>query len=443
MHDPDLRGPAPTPDELSTTPPSPAAGHYAPEPEPRPEWANPAPAPEQMLWTTAPTPAPVVPTPPKPTRGGGVLGPVLAASLISAVLASGGTFLALEASGALDQAPASTTTPTGSSTGSTQPVTIDESSAIIDVAAKVGPAVVRITAEGQTANPLSIPETGVGSGFIYDSDGWILTNRHVVAGSDSLTVELADGKEYTGTVYGIDTMTDLAIVKIDATGLPVAALGDSDALKVGQLTIAIGSPLGTYSNSVTSGILSATGRTIQTEGEQLNNLLQTDTAINPGNSGGPLLDSGGNVIGINTAIASSAEGIGFAIPINIAKPILEQAVAGETLARPYIGVRFRTIDVQVAQEENLAVEQGALIDDAQGANGQVLPAIVPDSPADDAGLEKGDVVTEIEGIALDDEHPLDAVVSQFSPGDTVTLEILRNGERQSIDVTLGTRPEDL
>jgi S1-C subfamily serine protease len=443
MHDPDLDRHDQAPADAAASEPA----RYAPLPEPRPEWANPA-TPEHVLWASSPVPTPPQPAPTAPVssksvRGGGVVGPVLAASLISAVLASGGTFLTLSASGALDRPAATSTAPTGNAASTTQPVTIDESSAVIDVASRVGPAVVKITVEGAATSPLAIPETGVGSGVIYDSDGWILTNRHVVAGSQSLVVALADGQEYEGTVYGIDTMTDLAIVKIDGSGLPVAALGDSDKLKVGQLTVAIGSPLGTYSNSVTSGILSATGRTIQTQGEQLNNLLQTDTAINPGNSGGPLLDAGGNVIGINTAIASSAEGIGFAIPINLAKPIMEQAVAGESLARPYIGVRFRTIDVQVAADEGLPVQEGALIDDAQGANGQILPAIVPGSPADEAGLEKGDIVTSIQSIKLDEEHPLDAVVSQFSPGETVTMEVLRDGETRSIDVTLGTRPEDL
>ena len=220
---------------------------------------------------------------------------------------------------------------------------INENSATIDVAAAVSPAVVRITTGGGVDTSTGIiPETGVGSGVIYDGAGWILTNRHVVEGSDSLAVELNDGRVLDGTVYGIDTLTDLAIVKVEGTGLPTASLGDSSALKVGQLVIAIGSPLGTYSNSVTSGIVSAKGRSIIADGnDNLNNLIQTDAAINPGNSGGPLLDAGGNVVGINTAIAADSNGIGFAIPIDIARPIMEQAVAGEKLARPYMGIVYR------------------------------------------------------------------------------------------------------
>ncbi len=434
---------------------------YSPDPEPRVDWTRPEFAePERQLpprpfaparsgngWYEPPSPVRPVDRP----RGGASAGMVLAASLISAVLASGGTFLVLDASGALVRTGAASPTaaasavPSAAAAGSRQPVTIDESSAIIDAAAKVGPAVVVITstANASQTNPFSIPETGVGSGFIYDANGFILTNRHVVAGSDKLTVKLQDGRQFTGTIKGIDTLTDLAIVKIDATGLPVAPLGDSNALKVGQLTIAIGSPLGTYSNSVTSGILSAKGRTIQVEGGQINNLLQTDTAINPGNSGGPLLDSGGDVIGINTAIASSAEGIGFAIPIDLAKPIMRQAVAGKALARPYIGVRFQTIDYQVAQDQKLPVREGALISDSQGTNGQSLPAVVAGGPADKAGVKAGDIVTSIEGQKLDGEHPLDTVVSQYEPGTTIAIQVLRDGATRTLQVTLGTRPADL
>ena len=208
-----------------------------------------------------------------------------------------------------------------------------------------------------------IPETGVGSGVIYDSNGWILTNRHVVEGGSEFDVELKDGRVLSGEVYGIDTLTDLAIVKVDATDLPTAAIGESDALEVGQLVIAIGSPLGTYSNSVTSGIVSAKGRTITTDGSArpLTNLIQTDAAINPGNSGGPLLDANGNVVGINTAIATNSNGIGFAIPIDVARPIMAQAVAGQELARPYLGIQFVSITRQLADEENLPVQAGALV----------------------------------------------------------------------------------
>jgi S1-C subfamily serine protease len=443
--------------KIPATPEPVDASRYSPPPTARPDWSRPEFAdpiqrtPEPAPWyepaallpPSTPRPAPQ----PASARGGAGVGVVLAASLVAAVLASGGTFLALEASGALDATTASVTPtqPPAEPAGTRQPVVIDEQSAIVDVAAKVGPAVVKITvgSGGSVTDPLSIPEKGVGSGMIYDANGWILTNDHVVAGSDSLTVELQDGRTFPGKVYGIDTLTDLAIVKIEATGLPTVTLGDSDTLKIGQLTVAIGSPLGTYSNSVTSGILSARGRSITVDSGQLNNLLQTDTAINPGNSGGPLIDAGGNVIGINTAIATSAEGIGFAIPIDLAKPIMAQAVAGQPLARPYIGVRFETIDLQVAQREGLSVQEGALVQDTTDANGAPAPGVVPDGPADKAGLRSGDIITAIGGVTVDGEHPLDAVISQFSPGQTVTLQILRNGQTVTAEVTLGTRPPDL
>jgi S1-C subfamily serine protease len=368
---------------------------------------------------------------------------VLAAAALSAVLASGGTFAILSATGTLDRATA-TPTPSGHEVDVRQPVVIEESSAIIDAAAKVSPAVVRI-AVGSSAptDPFSIPESGYGSGVIFDSAGWILTNRHVVAGSDQLTVELQDGRQFPGTVYGIDTLTDLAIVKIDANGLPAAELGSSSDLAVGQTVIAIGSPLGTYSSTVTSGILSAMGRQITVDGGRLTNLLQTDAAINPGNSGGPLLDAAGAVIGINTAVASNAQGIGFAIPIDIAKPVMRQALAGEKLVRPYLGISYETIDRQVAQDRGLSVTDGALLGPGRDSNGQPRPAVEPGTPAEKAGLREGDIIVRVDDQALDGLHPLDLVLSQYAPGQQVTLEVLRDGETVHVTVTLGTRPSNL
>jgi 2-alkenal reductase len=310
--------------------------------------------------------------------------------------------------------------------------------------------VVRISVEGTVTSPFGdVPERGVGSGVIYDPDGWILTNRHVVLGStgqiaDTLVVELNDGRQFDGEVYGIDTLTDLAIVKVDASGLPTAAVGDSSGLKVGQLVIAIGSPLGTFSNTVTSGIVSAKGRTIRVEdGTQLTNLIQTDAAINPGNSGGPLLDAVGNVVGINTAIASDSNGIGFAIPINIARPIMQQALAGQDLARPYIGIRYEPITVKLAEDDDLPVDEGAIVRPGIGSDGQPTPAVIADGPAEQAGIREGDIVVRIGDQAIDAENPLDAVLSQFAPGATIEVEILRGSETLQLEVTLGTRPPDL
>jgi serine protease Do len=428
-------------------PPSLAAGgaSFTPPPEARTDWAHarwadPEPTPER--WFESATPVPVRPTATAPRRSTGG-GTVFAAALAAAVLASGGTVVALNVSGALNR-PAIVAPASGSNANPAtikQPVTLDESSAIIDVAAKAGPSVVRIVTEGVDPNSVVQQEQqGVGSGIIFDANGWILTNRHVVAGSNSLIVELKDGLRYDGKVYGVDTLTDLAIVKVDATGLPAATLGDSDGLKVGELVVAIGSPLGTFSNSVTSGIVSATGRQITTDGGELRNLIQTDAAINPGNSGGPLLDASGAVIGVNTAIARDSTGIGFSIPINIARPMIRQALAGKPLARPYIGIHYVPIDAQTAKVDKLAVSQGAWI---QANTGTGDPAVNAGGPADKAGLKANDIITKIGDQAIDTLHPLDAVLSQYSPNDTIDLTVLRDGKTITIPVTLGVRPDNL
>ncbi len=437
--------PAPTPstdwDETRT---------YTPVPEPRSDWSR-------RSWSEAPpsTPTwqPPIPRPvvaERPRARGSVAGPVFVAAILSATLASGGTLVALNASGALDRDAAPAASSDGQTVTARQPVTIDESSAIIQAAERVSPAVVRISVQGADENVLGgeIPSSGVGSGVIYDQSGWILTNRHVVEGSQEMTVELKDGSEYAGRVYGIDTLTDLAIVKIDPKGDEVFAsadVGDSGELKVGQLVVAIGSPLGTYSNSVTSGIVSATGRSITVEdGTQLDNLIQTDAAINPGNSGGPLLDAAGNVIGINTAVATDSNGIGFAIPIDIARPIMGQAVAGKELARPFIGIRYVQINAQLAEDLDLDVETGAYVRilDAEGRPTNEA-AVVADGPAAQAGIETGDIIVSIDGQTVDTEHPLNAVLSQFAPNQTVVVQILRDGSSRNVSVTLGVRPSDL
>ncbi len=299
------------------------------------EWLSPA---------AAPAPAP------KPRRP--VLGLILAASLVSAFVASavtvgvvnlgrtetpaGPTANAAVAQSTPSASPAANSSAAAGSSPSTSPgpvAGLDPSSVIVDVAARVSPAVVTITSDisGNSVNPFSIPETGVGSGFVFNSDGWILTNAHVVEGATSLTVTFKDRHELSARVVTQNADADLAVIKVDATGLPTVDIGSSANLLVGQLVVAIGSPLGTYSESVTSGILSATDRSITVSDpqtrrrRQMTDLLQTDAAINPGNSGGPLLDAGGRVIGINSAVAASAEGIGFAIPIDAARSIMSKA----------------------------------------------------------------------------------------------------------------------
>ncbi len=453
---------------------------YSPAPDPRPDarwawaapgsttptgpqasqdrWSQPAAAEPQTApgttWGTAaggstPPPAynaPVQPATPKRRGGGPGVGAVVTASLLSAVLAAGGTVAVLNGTGALDRSGTTGLTGGTQQTANQVPVTIDESSAVIDAAAKAGPSVVKITTTTGAGDTgvfgTDLPGTGIGSGVIYDANGWILTNRHVVEGADNSTVqvELKDGRQFEGRVYGIDTLTDLAIVKVDEPDLPVADIGTSGGLNIGQLVVAIGSPLGMYSFSVTSGILSGKGRDIAVDsGQRITNLLQTDAAINPGNSGGPLVDASGAVVGINTAVATDSSGIGFAIPIDIAKPIMQQAVAGEALTRPWIGIRFESIDQKVKKTNGLSVDNGAWV--SAGANGG--SAIVDGSPAAQAGLKDGDVILSINGIQIDQEHPLDALLVQFKPDDTVKLDVLRDGKQLTLEVTLGTRPSNL
>jgi 2-alkenal reductase len=447
---------------------------YAPAPDPRPDarwaWASPAGGPPTDRWYdqdpaparapygsppawgpaspgagTPPPPAygvPLTPAQPQHRRGGGAgVGTVVVASLLSAVLASGGTVFVLDQTGAFDRPAPTSGTGNAQPTAGQVPVTINESSAVIDAADRVGPAVVKISVQGASTDPFGgVPDQGVGSGFIYDANGWIVTNRHVVADADQLVVELRDGRQFEGRVYGIDTLTDLAIVKVDETGLPVAPIGKSDGLKIGQLVVAIGSPLGTYSFSVTSGIVSGKGRDILVDnGSRINNLIQTDAAINPGNSGGPLADASGSVVGINTAVATDSSGIGFAIPIDIARPIMEQAVKGDALSRPWIGIRFTSIDLQVKKDQDLPVDNGALVTNSGGNE----PAVVEDSPAADAGILDGDIILSINGIRIDQEHPLDALLVQFAPDDAVVLDVLRDGSSVQVTVVLGTRPGNL
>jgi serine protease Do len=299
----------------------------------------PTPPPAPARWQTPELPAaPVATAPVRPASGRrrGGTGTILAVSLLSAVLASGGTALAV--STLVAQAPASTPAATtapaqAASTGSTTVQTVD----LTDVIAAAQKSVVTITADGISGNdfsPFGAPTGGIGSGVIITANGYILTNRHVVEGARTLSVELQDGKSYPAQLIEQSTTKDLALIKIDATGLSAAKLGDSSKIQVGQTAIAIGSPLGTYTETVTKGIISGLGRTITVQDEltgrpvTMDDLIQTDAAINPGNSGGPLMDATGAVVGINTAVAASAQGLGFAIPIKDAADLIAKATAG-------------------------------------------------------------------------------------------------------------------
>jgi len=315
-------------------------------------------------------------------------------------------------------------------------VHIDESSAVISAVQGAMPAVVKI----QSATGAGGEATG--TGFIFNPNGWILTNRHVVADAQQITVILSDSRELQGRVYGIDTLTDLAIVKVDASGLSTVKIGSSSDLEQGQLAIAIGNPLGEFENTVTTGVISGLGRQIvagsqaSSSSEQLNNLIQTDAAINPGNSGGPLLDSAGQVIGVNTAVSQDAQGIGFAIPIDVAKPIMQQAVDGKPLTRPWMGIYYQPVTKQLAKDRDLSVDTGVIVDSSGNQ-----PAVFPNSPAANAGLKEGDVITAVDGTAVNAGTDLSELMLPHQPGDTITLTVMRGSSKQEIKVTLGTLPE--
>jgi S1-C subfamily serine protease len=375
-------------------------------------------------------------------RRGPALLPVIGVALVVGVLSGG--LSAAAVSSLLHDGSGAGNGPGQVVPGSTNvsQVHIDESSAVISAVDNVMPAVVTIASTSGGGLFGGGGASGVGSGFVYDANGWILTNRHVVDGADKLTVQLNDTRVFDAKVVGIDTLTDLAIVKIDAKELTAAPLGSSGDLEIGQLAIAIGNPLGNFRNTVTTGVVSGLGRQIQagdtsdTSSEQLNNLIQTDAAINPGNSGGPLIDSSGQVIGINTAVSNKAQGIGFAIPVDVAKPIMQQAVAGKPISRPWIGVYYQPITKQLASDKNLPVDEGVLIEPPR----EGTPAVFPGSPAEKAGLTDGDVVVAVDGRKLDMTHDLSALILPHEPGDTITLRVLRSDSTTELRVTLGTLP---
>jgi serine protease Do len=288
-------------------------------------------------------------------------------------------------------------------------------------------------------------KVGGGTGFIVTADGLVLTNRHVVADENaSYTVIVNDSTEYDAEVVSRDTINDIAVVRIKdkdgkaVSGLPVVTLGDSTKIQIGQKVIAIGNALAEYENSVTTGVISAKGRSIQAgtgsgDSENLINLIQTDAAINPGNSGGPLVNLNGEVIGINTAMASGAQGIGFAIPISDVAPLIASVKENGKIVRPYLGVRYMMLDQKKADELKIDVEGGALLtgDEAKGEF-----AVVPGSPADKAGLKMKDVILEIDGTKVSVENPLQSLIARKSPKDVVTLKVWRSGETMEIKVTL-------
>lgn len=342
----------------------------------------------------------------------------------------------------------------------------DGSNAIVDVVDKVNPAVVSIVITkdvpvmeryyenygGPFGNLFSIPryrqngteqkEIGGGSGFIVSADGYVVTNNHVVSDAEAqYTVFLNDGTKYDATIVSTDATLDVALLKIDASDLPYLEFGDSDAVKVGQTAIAIGNALGEFRNTVSVGVISGLSRTITAgdttgDSEQLQDVLQTDAAINAGNSGGPLLNSDGYVVGVNVATSTGGQNVSFALPANAVKSAIESMEKFGHVVRAYLGVRFTTIDSDLAEKNSLSVDHGALI--LRGDDGSL--AVIPGSPADKAGLEENDIVLKVGDKDVTADEPLNVLLGDYKPNDTVRLHVLHDGDEKDVDVTLGTAP---
>ncbi|MGQ9838365.1 MAG: HhoA/HhoB/HtrA family serine endopeptidase [Cyanobacteriota bacterium] len=334
---------------------------------------------------------------------------------------------------------------------------------IAAVAEEVGPAVVRIDATRTVSRvvnpelfnqplfrrfwgdqipqlPQEFQQEGTGSGFIIDASGLIITNAHVVEGSERVTVHLRDGRTFDGEVKGSDPVTDVAVIKIEGENLPTVKLGDSDQVRPGDWAIAIGNPLG-LDNTVTAGIISAVGRSAGQIGaaDKRVTFLQTDAAINPGNSGGPLLDAEGRVIGVNTAIFQRAQSVGFSIPINRAMEIAEQLINTGRVDHAFLGIRMITLNPEVVERFNrnpnrpttLTVQQGVLI--AQ---------VIPGSPAAQIGLREGDVITQIEDQPIRDAQQVQQIVEATGVGNTLRLRVIQNGQEKAFEVKTGVLPSD-
>ena len=314
--------------------------------------------------------------------------------------------------------------------------TTDIETSITQSVKKVGPAVVTVvgTIPGQLTffGPTG-DQTVSGTGFFITNQGYILTNNHVVEGTKHVNIVLSDGTQEQASIVGTDPYSDIAVLKTDGKVPAVAALGNSDKMNPGETVIAIGSPLGDFKNTVTVGVVSATGRSIDSgNGYTIDNLIQTDAAINHGNSGGPLVDVAGEVIAINTLIVRNtgsgdvAEGLGFAIPVNTAQAVAQQIIQKGYFARPYLGINFQPISPDIANRYNLPVQWGAYV-----------TQVDPGSPADRAGIQQNDIITTVGDITLDETHSYLNALFKYKSGDTIPLTVVRNGQQRQLQVTLG------
>ncbi len=317
-------------------------------------------------------------------------------------------------------------------------VTLEEE-AITNVAAKVSSSVVSIVTTTSARSMWGYSSQGAGTGVIVSKDGYIMTNNHVIDGANKVSVVASDGTEYDDVkIIGSDPLNDIAFIKIEGVSdLVPAELGDSGKLRIGQRVVAIGNALGQFDNTVTSGIVSAMGRPLvasSSDGsgsESLTDLIQTDAAINSGNSGGPLVDLAGRVIGINTAVATDANGIGFAIPINATRGVLAEVLENGKVSRAYLGVRYLDITASLAASEDLASKKGAYVS-ADGSTG----AVIKNGPADKAGIKTEDIILKVDDNVIGTDGSMSSIIGQYRPGDKVTLTVLRDGKEVKLTAEL-------
>jgi Do/DeqQ family serine protease len=365
-----------------------------------------------------------------------------------------------EPSQVLAQTPAKPPTQTLVAQNRTSAILSTTTNFIAEAVDRVGPAVVRIDASRtvRTQRPAIFDdpffrrffgdmfeapsqerqEQGTGSGFILSADGLVVTNAHVIARADTVTVTLRDGREYKGRVLGADPLTDVAVVRIDAKNLPTAPIGNSDTLRPGEWAIAIGNPLG-LDNTVTAGIISATGRSSAQIGipDKRVGFIQTDAAINPGNSGGPLLNQQGEVIGVNTAIIGGSQGLGFAIPINTAQRIAQELISKGKVSHAYLGIQMRTLTPELKRQLNDDPNSPAKVTVDRGV---VVLRIMRNSPAAQSGIRPGDVITQINGQAVSTAEEVQQVVERSSVGGTLQLEVSRSGQSIALAIKPGEFP---
>jgi serine protease Do len=414
-----------------TAPPFPPSPPRSESPPP-PAWRDvPGTDPSAPGWPSSGSPRwgdPIPPPPPAsapaaPPKRGGLLGAAVVGAVIGALVAGG-----IVAAAGKDKTSARAPVSFSSNTSK-----IVRTGDVQEILSKVEPAVVSIRTRtlnlGDFLRP--VPGEGAGTGFVIAKDGIIVTNNHVVAGAQSIEVVFGNDRKMPAHVLGKDPTTDLAVVKVDASDLAVATLGNSDALRVGDDVIAIGNALALEGGpTVTRGIVSAKDRTIVAENNtRLEHVIQTDTAINPGNSGGPLVNAAGEVIGINTAVAGEAQNIGFSIAITQAKPIIDELRQGTTHTRPFLGVNMFDLTPSLAQQLGLDQTSGALVVEVTAGSG-----------AEVGGVRPRDIIVDIDGKKIDTAGEVTTLVGGHKPGDQLKITVLRDGKRQTLDVKLGERP---